>query len=160
MKYKQDIKKPNEGYKEGNASEELTTGGNSKKGVCSEEHKGGLLGEQQGDGGRSGGMRRGEETIPLHKRQEDEALHVILTNISPLPKESWLTELEHHKTRITTGPKRLSPVIRNQRLILAIINSHHYASYWEDKIKVTQYYDWRVGVSPVRPCYLGEACRS
>jgi len=65
MKYKQDIKEPNEGYKEGDASEELATSGNSNKGVCSEEHKGGLLGEQQGDRGRSGGVRWGEETIPL-----------------------------------------------------------------------------------------------
>ena len=65
MKYKQDIKKPNEGYKEGNASEELTTSGNSKQGIYSEGCRGGLLGGQLGGKGPSKGMRWGEETIPL-----------------------------------------------------------------------------------------------
>jgi hypothetical protein len=85
---------------------------------------------------------------------EDEALHLILTTISPLPKENWLRELNHHKVRIASGPKRLAPVIRNERLIMSIINSHRYARFWEDNMKVTQYYDWRTTVSPVRIFYI------
>lgn len=90
--------------------------------------------------------------IPAYQApdSDDEALHLILTNISPLPQEDWVKELDNYKSRVAAGPKRLAPVIRNQRLILAIINAQRYARYWEDSMKVTQYYDWRTAVSPVR----------
>jgi len=96
---------------------------------------------------------------------EDEALHLILTNISPLPQENWLKELDNYRSRIVSGPKRLAPVIRNQRLIVAIINVHRYARHWEDNMKVTQYYDWRTAISPVRiniidSSQFAEACNS
>jgi hypothetical protein len=90
--------------------------------------------------------------IPAYQApdSEDEALHLILTNISPLPEEDWVKELDNYKSQIIAGPKRLAPVIRNQRLILAIINLQRHARHWEDTMKVTQYYDWRTAVSPVR----------
>jgi hypothetical protein len=83
---------------------------------------------------------------------EEEALDLILANISPLPQEDRLANLQAHASQhlIASGPKRLAPTIKNTSLILKVIELYKYSQNWYGGgPTANQLYEWRMAVSPV-----------